>query len=116
MSRPASVLVASVAATVVVLGLSACGSNNYKTKTLNFTEKDTNYFGFNDAPPTTKLGAEGPKKLSPGDILAFSSDILDSSKTKVGELNASCVTTRPGSFSTATEQCSGSATVPGGTL
>jgi hypothetical protein len=109
-------LIAVFAAAALAVGLSACGKDNYKQKSLTFTEKDTNYFGFNDAPPTTTLGKDGPQKLTPGDENSFAADVLDSSKKKVGELNGHCITTRPGKFSTATEQCSATVTVPGGSL
>jgi len=116
MSRNASFFAAIVGATVIALGLSACGSDNFKEKTLTFTEKDTNNFGFNDAPPTAKIGREGPDKLTPSDVLAFSGDLLDSSKKKVGEINIECIDVRPGTFNTANAQCSATAVVPGGAL
>jgi hypothetical protein len=116
MSRHASFFAAIVGATVIALGLSACGGDNFKEKTLKFTERDTNNFGFNDAPPTAKVGREGPNKLTPSDVISFAGDLLDSSKKKVGEINADCIAVRPGTFETAKAQCVGTATVPGGTL
>jgi hypothetical protein len=116
MTRKASLLAAILGATVIAFGLSACGKDSFKEKTLTLTEKDTNNFGFNDAPPTSKPGKDGPQKLTPSDELTFAADVLDSSKKKVGEVNGVCTTTRPGNFRTATEVCSATATIPGGAL
>jgi hypothetical protein len=116
MTRTAASIVAAFAAFALAVGLSACGKDSYKEKTLTFTERDTNFFGFNDAPPTAQLGTDGPSWFTPGDEISFAADVLDSSKKKVGELNGSCISTRPGSFKTATENCSATVTVPGGSL
>jgi hypothetical protein len=62
------------------------------------------------------MGKEGPEQLSPGDQLAFSEDLFDSSKRKLGVLDAGCVVTRPGTFETASAQCTATATLPGGAL
>jgi hypothetical protein len=116
MTRNASFPAALVGALVFALGLSACGKDGYKEKTLTLQERETNFFGFNDAAPKTKVGKEGPEKLSPGDVLSFTSDMLDKSKKKVGELNANCIVTRPGTFNIAHVQCTGTFGAPGGSL
>jgi hypothetical protein len=100
---------------VLILGLSACGGGGYDTKTVKATEKDTQDFGFSDAAPKTKVGKQGPEKLSPGDALTFRSDILQGAKT-VGSLDATCTITHGGRFDTARAQCHGTATLPGGQL
>ena len=116
MTRNASSLAAIAGATVIAFSLSSCGKDNFSEKTLTYTESETNDFGFNDAAPNANLGRQGPDKLTPADGVTFASDLLDSSKKKVGELNAQCIFIRPGAFNTASAQCSGTATVPGGTL
>src|SRR5436309_1573281 len=111
--RRTAVAVAAVAAAGV--GITACGGDdNAKLgeKTLRFTEQETQNFGFADNPPQTKIGRDGPAKLSNGDQLTFSSDLLDGAKKTVGVLGASCITTRPGRFDTAQFQCVGTATLP----
>lgn len=53
-----------------MLGLSACGSEGgakLAQSTLTFTEKDPGDLSFVDNPPATKLGRQGPEKLSDGD-------------------------------------------------
>jgi hypothetical protein len=99
----------------LILGLSACGGGGYDTKTVNVLEKDTDDFGFSDAAPKTKVGKQGPEKLSPGDGLAFR-ELLLQGKKQVGELDVSCTVTHGGTFEKARTQCSGTATLPDGQL
>ncbi|HKP90528.1 MAG TPA: hypothetical protein VJT75_11225 [Thermoleophilaceae bacterium] len=100
---------------VLVLGLSACGGG-YDTKTVKADEEESGgSFGFSDAPPRTKVGKEGPRELSPGDVLAFSSRLKQGGKP-AGELSATCAITQPGSFRVAKAQCQGTATLPDGEL
>lgn len=107
-------LVPAVSA-VLILGLSACGGGGYDTKTLKLREKDTGDFGFSDAAPKTKVGKQGPEKLSPGDGLAFGQLLLDGTK-QVGELRVSCTVTSSGTFETAKSACHAAATLPDGQL
>jgi hypothetical protein len=101
---------------LLVLGLSACGGGGYKTRTLSFSERDFNEdFGFADAPPKTKLGKQGPERLTPGDVLSFRSGLLQGGKP-TGEINATCAITHAGTSQDARGQCQGTATVPGGQL
>jgi hypothetical protein len=102
-------------AIVALAALSGC-KKGLEEKTLTFNERDTNNFGFVDAAPKTKFGKQGPAALSPGDVVAFSADMIDSSKKDVGDLDAHCVTTRPGRFETAHAACQGAATLPQGQL
>jgi hypothetical protein len=106
-----------VATVGVLLAASGCGGG-YKTQTVTFTEKDTNNFGLAQhvGPPVVTLGAQGPEKLVTGDVLSFSNDLLDSSKKKVGAIDASCAITRGGAFDKASSDCTASMTLPGGTL
>lgn len=107
------------AALAMALGLSACGDADEPTltqKTLKYTERETDNFGFVDTAPKTKLGDEGPERLSNGDGFTFSGDLLDGSDTDRGELDVSCAVTRPGGFDSSHLHCTGTATLPGGTL
>ncbi|MDX6697370.1 MAG: hypothetical protein QOE65_767 [Solirubrobacteraceae bacterium] len=108
--------VAAVTGLVMAIGLSACGGKTLETKTLNFNEKDTNNFGFADNPPKATIGQQGPDRMTPGDTLAFSSDLTDTSGKTVGALDATCVDTRPGRFDQANVTCHGTATLPKGQL
>jgi hypothetical protein len=102
------------------LGLAACGSDDdaaiVKQRILTFVEQPTDHFSFSDVAPKTKVGEEGPERLSSGDQLTFSSDLLDKLKKDVGDLNVVCAVTRPGGFDSAHAQCTGTATLPGGVL
>ena len=107
------------AALMMVLGLSACGDEQKPAlaqKTLMFTERETDNFGFVDSAPKTKVGDEGPESLSNGDAFTFSGDLLDATGKDRGELDTSCAVTRPGGFDKSHLQCTATATVPGGTL
>lgn len=115
-ARAASALAVIAAA---ALTLSACGgvqSAKLSEKTLTFTERDTDLFSFFDNPPKTKLGHDGPEKLSNGDQLTFASDLLDASKRDVGDLDVTCIFTRPGRFADSSAVCTGVMTIPGGSL
>lgn len=113
----------AVAAAVIVvasLGFSACGDDDDNPKleeqTLRFTEQETEDFGFADSPPKTKLGEQGPEKLSPSDEITFRADFVDAAKKDIGDLDVVCTITKGGRFDTSSQQCIGTATVPGGTL
>jgi len=105
-------------ALAVLLGASACGGGGYRTQNLTFTEKDTNNFGLaqHSGPPTVALGPHGPEKLVTGDVLSFSNDMLDSSKKKVGEIDATCAVARGGAFDKSVASCIATMSLPGGTL
>jgi hypothetical protein len=106
--------------TAAALGLWACGGDDVKLteKTLKYTEKETQKFGFADNPPKTKIGRNGPEKVSNGDLLTFRSEMLDASKKDVGDLDATCTFTdaTSGSFEKSHAQCLGTFTLPDGTL
>lgn len=118
MNHSAASLASAVCAAVLAMGAAACGNEDAQQKKLSYTEgpEETAVIGFVDAPPRTRLGEEGPEALSPGDVISFGEDLLDSAMKKVGALNGTCVVTRPGTFATAAAQCTATATVPGGTL
>jgi hypothetical protein len=122
----AAAVVALVAAT---FGLSACGGDGnakLREKTLKLTERDTDYFSFVDAPPTTALTADGPERVSNGDQLTFAADLLVGSKKDVGDSDVTCVFTRTtdqprrglsaGRLDNSSAVCTGVMTVPGGSL
>lgn len=122
----AAILLALLAAT---LGLSACGGNDsakLREKTLTLTERDTDFFSYVDAPPKTKLTADGPERVSNGDQLTYAIDLLDGSKKDVGDADVTCVFTRTtgqprrglsaGRFDSSSGVCTGVMTLPGGSL
>lgn len=110
-------LVAMVATAFLV---SACGSDDgvkFEKKTLSFLERDTDEFGFVDAPPKTTLGIDGPKRVSNGDQATSSDKLLDASKKHVGDLDIHCAVVRAsGGFDTSSNVCTGVMTLPGGSL
>jgi hypothetical protein len=108
-------------------GLSACGGGtDLQEKTLKLTERDTDYFSFVDAPPKTRLTADGPEQVSNGDQLTFSNDLLDGAKKDVGDSDVTCTFTRTtgqprrglsaGRLDDSSAICTGVMTVPGGSL
>jgi hypothetical protein len=122
----ATAVVALVAAT---FGLSACGGDDsvkLQEKTLKLTERDTDYFSFADAAPKTTLTADGPERVSNGDQMTISNDLLDDSKKDVGDSDVTCVFTRTtarprrgvsaGSIDSSSAVCTLVMTVPGGAL
>jgi hypothetical protein len=118
MRRSAAALLA-LGAVVVLAGCGGSSGTQFKAQTLTFDEKDTNVFGFVDAPPMTKTGPQGPEKVSNGDEVTFRSDLIDSSGADVGDLDATCTFTDAGSdgkFESSHTVCTGVATVPGGSL
>ena len=111
---------AGAALAAIAVLFSACGDDDdvkLEKKTLSFTERDTDEFGFIDAPPKTEVGHEGPEKLSNADQTTFSSDLLDASKKDVGDLDATCIAVRAtGRFDTSSQVCTGVVTIPGGSV
>jgi hypothetical protein len=103
----------------VAFGFAACGGDDeagFSERTLTFTEQETGSFGFADNPPTTELGEQGPRKLSSGDEITFSSELLDGSQEPMGALEISCSVTRPGGFADSHLHCTGTATLADGSL
>jgi hypothetical protein len=115
-ARAASALVLIVAVALTLSGCGGGGNSKLAEKTLTFTERDTNFFSFFDNIPKTKVGPDGPEKLSNGDQLTFASDLLDASKRDVGDLDVTCVFTRPGRMDDSSAVCTGVMTIPGGSL
>lgn len=106
-------------AVAVALGLAACADDDgtkFSKRTLKFTERPTANFGFADNPPKTQLGDEGPRSLSNGDAVTFSSDLVDGAGADRGDLDVSCTITRPGGFAESHQTCLGTAMLPGGSL
>jgi hypothetical protein len=126
---PFIVAVTGAALIVATPGLAACGGDDtaqLQARTITFTERDTDYFSFVDAPPRTKLGPDGPENVSNGDQLTFASDLLDGSTRDVGDSDVTCVFTRTagrprrglsaGRLDASSAVCTGVLTVPGGSL
>jgi hypothetical protein len=75
-------------------------------QTFTVQEKDTNDFAFVDNAPKTKIGREGPRRLSPGDQLAFRSRLVRDGKA-VGSLWAHCLVVKGRTFGSASGDCTG---------
>jgi hypothetical protein len=108
-----------VGAGIAVFGSGASGQGpgpvTFSKQTFTLQEKDGNDFGFVDAPPKTKFGKEGPRRLSPGDQFTFHNRIVEGSKT-VGGLYARCAVTTGGNFDKASAECTGAFKLATGSL
>jgi hypothetical protein len=104
-----------------VLGVAAvfagCGGTDFKEKTLRLTESSGGTFSFVDNPPKTRQGKEGPEKVSNGDVLSFSTPVLDGRKP-VGDIDATCTVTNAGKgrFEQAISACTAVVSLTGGSM
>ncbi len=115
------VLVAATAAVLLAALVAGCGGDGVtlKKQTLSYTERQNDdSFSFADNPPKSSPSNGDEPKLSNGDQVTFTADLIDGSGKDVGELDATCTVTATttGSFEDARAQCLGTATVPGGAL
>jgi hypothetical protein len=100
----------AMAMSVIAAAMVLAGCTDETTgseETLNFTEVDK---GSQFAP----IGKASENSNPPGSGFALSIPFQDSSKKTVGELNATCIATKPAKRLYGT--CSGTANVPGGQL
>jgi hypothetical protein len=81
-----------------------------KEETLKLTEPGGNAGNF--AP----IGKATERSVPPGSGFAISIPLQDSSKKTVGEINATCIGTKPSRAQSIQGTCSGTAQVPGGQL
>lgn len=109
---------AAMAMAAVALAAGACGSDDKPASeeiTLKLSKQDTD-FEYADRAPKTKLGPQGPKMLSMGDQIITRAKYLTASSKHMGDLDLTCTVTKAGGFDTASQQCLGTVTLPGGTL
>lgn len=110
MFKPRTALL-GVAALGAVIALTGCSDKTHgATSTLKLTEPGGKTGTF--AP----IGNPGRRGLPAGTGFAFSSPFQDSSHANVGELDVTCIATQPSTGQGINGQCTGTATVPGGTL
>ena len=103
--------VTALLASVAMTALTACGDSDgggkLEKKSFKITERQgDDDFSFSDNPPKTKLGDQGPEKLSPGDQIGFRSDLIRAGKD-VGDLFAQCTVISGESFMDAGGHCTG---------
>ena len=115
------VLVAATAAVLLAALVAGCGGGGVtlQKQTLSFTEKQNDdSSSFADNPPKSPPANRDEPKLSNGDQITFTADMIDGSGKDVGDLDATCTVTATttGSFDDSRAQCVGTATIPGGTL
>ncbi len=117
------VFVAAAAAAAVLLAalVAGCGGGGatFRKQTLSFTERQNDdSFSFADNPPKSSPSNRDEPKLSNGDQITFTADMIDGSDKDAGDLDATCTVTATttGSFDDSRAQCLGTATIPGGTL
>jgi hypothetical protein len=102
---------------VALLGALAVGTAGAQSEpTFTYTKRQTKHFKFVDQPPRTTFTKQGPARLSVGDQIVQRAAYLDASGKRVGALDLVCTVTRSGSLAKAAEQCTATATLPGGTL
>jgi hypothetical protein len=104
---------------VLVAGCGGGGGAALRKQTLTFTERQNDdSASFVDNRPKSPAAASDEPKLSPGDQLTFTADLIDGSGKDVGDLDAGCTVTATtdGSFDDSHAQCFGTAEVPGGSL
>jgi hypothetical protein len=110
------VLVAAAGA-VFLAALAGCGGGGttLTKRTLTFTERQNDdSFSFADNAPKSPATKGDEPKLSNGDQITFTADMIDSSGKDVGDLDATCTVTATttGSFDDSRAQCIGTALVP----
>jgi hypothetical protein len=109
--RNARNVVLTMAAAAMVLVLAGCSDNTHGSQsTLKLIEPGGNVGTFKP------FGNVSRNKISPGGGFAFSTPLQDSSKKNVGELNAVCIATKTSTGNTLLGTCTGTSTVPGGSL
>jgi hypothetical protein len=110
---------AAVLLAALVAGCGSRGQATFSSQTLSFTERQNDdSFSFADNPPKSSPSNRDEPKLSNGDQITFTADIIDRSGKDVGDLDATCTVTATttGAFDDSRAQCLGTADVPGGTL
>jgi hypothetical protein len=116
------VLVAAIAAVLLAVLATACGNGGGPTwtkRTLTFSERQNDdSFSFADNPPASPAAKGDEPRLSNGDQITFTADMIDGSGKDVGDLDVTCTVTatETGSFDDSRAQCLGTADIPGGTL
>ena len=110
---------AAVLVAALVVGCGGGGQATFSRQTLSFTERQNDdSFSLADNPPKSSPSNGDEPKLSNGDQITFTADMIDGSGKDVGDLDATCTVTATttGSFDDSRAQCLGTADVPGGTL
>lgn len=108
-------LAAIGAIAVVATGCGGDDGGKVERQTFTITERDTDDFAFDDNPPRTEVGEDGPRRLSPGDTIGFRSDLIRGGRD-VGDLVAKCTALTSGSFAEASSTCEGTYDFPEGQL
>ena len=114
------VLVAAAAVLLATL-VAGCGGGGVTLgkQTLSFAERQNDdSFSFADNPPKSPATQADEPKLSNGDQITFTADLIDGSGKDVGDLDATCTVTATttGSFDDSRAQCIGTAALRSGTL
>jgi hypothetical protein len=100
-----------VAAIGAVIALTGCSDKTHgDTSTLKLTEPGgkSGTFGI--------IGNPTRGRISPGQGFAFSTPLQDASHSSVGALDVICIATQPSAGGNINGTCTGTATVPGGSL
>jgi hypothetical protein len=121
MTRRAPLLAVTAVVLLAVLaaGCGGGGRVTFATQTLSFTERQNDdSFSFVDNAPKSPPSSGDEPKLSNGDQITFTADLIDGSGEDVGDLGVTCTVTATtsGSFEDSRAQCVGTAEIPGGTL
>ena len=105
--------VPAICAVIAAAALAGCSDSTHgDQQTLKLTQPGDN----GSAGSGGAIGNAGGRTTAPGSGFAFSQPYQDASHNTVGELDAICIATQPSGESAINGQCTGTATVPGGTL
>src|SRR6266498_3539140 len=118
MTHRVLVAAAAVVLAALVAGCGGGGATFRKHKPGTTEKQNDDSFSFADNPPKSSPSNGHEPKLSNGDQITFTSDMIDGSGKDEGDLDATCTVTATttGSFDDSRAQCLGTADVPGGTL
>jgi len=115
------VLIAATVAVLLAALVAGCGGSGatFLKQAPTFTERQNDdSFSFADDPPKSPATQANEPKLSNGDQITFTADLIDGSGKDVGDLDVTCTVTATttGSFDDSRAQCLGTADIPDGTL
>src|SRR4051812_48190383 len=86
--------VGAAALTAAVVAGPSLATTAAQSTTISFKELNKGgTFAFVDNAPRTKLGKNGPKKISAGDMIVFTNPLADATGKRIGQARATCTAT-----------------------
>jgi hypothetical protein len=115
MKRPAVILSAALAATVIAGILTTSGAAQVPgERTFKIIEGSGGTFNLIDNPPKAR-NRRNPR-FSPGDAFVFTSPLFNEANKRIGTLHVHCTLTRGGTFARVRGQCNATYALRDGTL